>query len=107
MADPVHSEHPVASVIKTTAGSTVTLSELASLSEADYRVRVRSLVAVPSSKKVAELDAQIVAFERARGFSSSEMRTRLTNGQLEETLDVCDWLMALKLRDRLVGPRSR
>jgi hypothetical protein len=87
--------------------SSISLSELARLNDADYRTRVRALVAVPSSQKVAELEAQIRQFEKARGLNSEEMRTRLASGQLEETLDVCDWLMALKLRDRLVGPRSR
>ena len=87
--------------------SSISLSELANLNDADYRTRVRALVAVPSVQKVAELNAQIGRFEQATGFDSAEMQTRLASGQLEETLDVCDWLMALKLRDRLVGPRSR
>jgi hypothetical protein len=90
-----------------TSASSISLSELASLNDVEYRSRVRSLVAVPSSQKVVELDAEIGHFERARGFSSAEMQTRLAKGQLDETLDVCDWLMTLKLRDRLVGPRSR
>ena len=90
-----------------TPANSVSLSELASLNDVEYRLRVRSLVAVPSSQKVAELESEIAQFERARGFSSAEMQTRLANGQLEETLDVCDWLMTLKLRDRLVKPRSR
>ena len=90
-----------------TSASSVSLSELAGLNDVEYRSRVRSLVAVPSLQKVAELEAEIAQFERARGFSSAEMRARLASGQLDETLDVCDWLMALKLRDRLVGPRSR
>jgi hypothetical protein len=87
--------------------SSVSLSELAGLNDSDYRTRVRGLVAVPSSQKVVELESEIARFERASGFTSAEMRTLLASGQLEETLDVCDWLMALKLRDRLVGPRSR
>jgi len=90
--------------------SRVALSELASLNDVEYRARMRSLVAVPSSQKVVELTAEIARFEAKLGISSEVMRSRLAAGELKEILDVCYWLMALQLRawistnpDRRIG----
>ena len=52
--------------------------------------------------EVQELQQQIAEFERVHGFNTEEMRDRLTNGSLQETLPVCRWAMLANLRDELL-----
>ena len=59
---------------------------------------------VPNAVQVREqnneLDERIKVFERKHQMSSWEMCDRLNNGQLDESADVCSWLMLLEVRNR-------
>ena len=91
----------------TAAANFLSFDDIASLGESAYLARLRSVVPVPSAEKLAELDAEIKAFEAKHGFDSTEMRARLNSRALEETSDVCDWLIALDLRARLGSAAAR
>ena len=54
----------------------------------------------PSADELRDLDDQIGHFERAHGFSSKSLLEQLAAGATE-TLDICRWLMLLRLRERL------
>jgi len=80
---------------------TINFSELEGLSKEDYTDRLKALTPIPTELKLAQLDDQIVAYEAQHGFSSEEMLTRVSSGDLEETEQICDWLLDLDLRGRL------
>lgn len=86
------------------------LSELEKLSPEKRQVRVRQLAEAtqrPVNGEVKDLDREIRAFEARHGMDSDALRKGLTNGEIEETDDICQWLMRLTLRDRLVELRAR
>jgi hypothetical protein len=91
----------------TAAANFLSFDDIASLGDAAYLERLRTVVPVPSAEKIAELDIEIKAFEVKYGFDSTEMRARLNSRALEETSDVCDWLIALDLRTRLGSSTAR
>lgn len=41
----------------------------------------------------AELDAQLAAYERHHGMSTEVMRRSVVSGEIEETDELCRWLM--------------
>src|SRR5438132_10033559 len=61
----------------------------------------------PPNGELAELDAEVRAFETRLGMDSETMRARLDAGEIEETLDLCKWLMALRLRDEIAALSAR
>jgi hypothetical protein len=61
----------------------------------------------PPNGELAELEEEIRGFEARLGMDSGTMKTRLEAGEIEETLDVCKWLMAIRLRDEIAAISSR
>lgn len=53
------------------------------------------------------IEDEIRGFEARRGMSSEQMRLALDHGRILETNEICQWLIALRLRDRLVSFTSR
>ena len=86
------------------------LSELKHLTPEHRRARVSQLSQAtqkPVNGEVNDLDREIAGYEARFGMSSDAMRSQLAEGELEETEEVCRWLMRLTLRERLVELRSR
>lgn len=52
--------------------------------------------------EVQALQKQLEEFEHVHGFTTDEMRARLANGSLQETLPVCRWAMLADLRDEFL-----
>ena len=81
------------------------LSELAGLSEAERDRRLAALVAETrkpvSLEAICALDKRIAAFEAQHGITSAVMRQQLAAGTRKETYAVCQWLMAIALRDSM------
>lgn len=48
---------------------------------------------------------RIATFERIYGMSSSDMVAALSAGAIEETDDICSWLIHLDLLDRVTSER--
>lgn len=46
---------------------------------------------------------RIAAFEKQYGMSSAEMIRQLSDGSLDETWDICQWLFFLRHRDSRAG----
>lgn len=51
----------------------------------------------------ARIQERIVAFEEQYGMSSAEMIRRLSDGLLDESWDICQWLFFLRHRDNRAG----
>lgn len=86
------------------------LADLEKLSSEKRQDRLRQLAQAsrrPVNGEVKALDAEIRAYEQRFGMDSETLKQRLSEGTVEETDDVCMWLMRLKLRDRLVELRAR
>lgn len=87
----------------------IRISEIGRLPTAERAADIRTLSVAtqrPLNGEVKNLEREIRAYEARHGFSSKELRQRLAEGRIEETEDVCRWLMRLKLRDRLVELRT-
>lgn len=85
-------------------------AEIRGLDDREIEERADALVVAsrrPVNGEVSSLDRRIEEFERVFGFSSTEMRSRLSNGSLPETDAICRWLMTLSLRERLVLRASK
>lgn len=61
----------------------------------------------PPNGEIRSLEVRIQEFERAEGMDSATMRRLLDAGEIAETSRICSWLMALKLRERLVERQAR
>lgn len=89
---------------------TVTLSELSVMApgQQDRRMDalVRSADRLPNGE-ISRLDAAILEYETRFGISTSDLRQRLADGEIDETADVCEWLMVAGVRERLVKRSSR
>jgi hypothetical protein len=82
----------------------VALSELAGMSDETRASTLRALVRAADrapNGELRELDEQIGAFEARFGLDSEAMRRDVANGSRRETADVCEWLMLLRVRERL------
>lgn len=53
--------------------------------------------------EIKSISDRLSAYERQFGFSSTEMRERVSGGSLAESDDVCSWLMLLDLQARVVA----
>lgn len=72
--------------------------------------RIAELVDATRGKPNGEISAineQIRNFERRYETSSASLRSELTAGKRHETAEICQWLMLLKLRDRLAAVETR
>lgn len=76
------------------------------LSSAEQNATVKALLdarQMPLNGEVPKIEAHIAELERQFGMSSDEMRSRLDSGSLDETIDICRWLMLLTTRDRVAS----
>jgi hypothetical protein len=76
------------------------LSELASMNTSERAKHINRLFEdafSPSEEQNAELTKRIAAFESKYKMSSGEMKRLLSNGELEETTEICSWLMLLEV----------
>jgi hypothetical protein len=48
-----------------------------------------------------ELRARIAEYERQHGFASADVHQAIDDGRLEETHDVCTWLIDIDLLERI------
>ena len=90
----------------------LTSAELKVMTPSQRDARMSELVA--STKRtpngeISEFDARIKLLEEKHDMSSDEMRSRVAAGSMVESDEICAWLMALNLRERLarLGARSR
>ncbi len=56
--------------------------------------------------EIKELEAKLRLYEDKFDIPSDEIRSMVSNGALRETWEVCEWLMVLKLKERLERRRS-
>ena len=86
------------------------VADLAKMTRPQQDAKLRELVATarqPPNGELAEVKAEVENFERAHGFDSATMQRKLRAGELAETLDVCQWLMAIHRRERIAQRASR
>ena len=48
-------------------------------------------------ESVAELEAQVLAYEQKYGIPSSEVHEAIDAGRLDETEEVCNWLIDIEM----------
>jgi hypothetical protein len=91
------------------ATKSIRLADLAGISREEIEARLTPLSAgldSPLNGELEELNSRIGAFEDAYQMDSERMRTRVTSGEMSETADVCQWLILVKLRDRIARKQS-
>ena len=89
---------------------TIKLSEFARMPRPHQEEAVREIVAAarrPLNGEMVEVQQEIAAFEAAKGMSSEQMLAAIDAKAMEETWDVCRWMMALNRRDRIAQRSSR
>ncbi len=60
----------------------------------------------PNGEMVA-LDAQIARLEKQHGKTSAQMRADLEAGRVTETMEICEWMQLLEIKEHLAGaPRE-
>lgn len=52
-------------------------------------------------ERLKEIDDELAVYEQKYGMTSAEMRHKVSWGEMEETSDICDWLMLLRRRELL------
>ena len=52
------------------------------------------------NRQMDEIDARIRAFERQYEMPSASMHQKVLERKMQETADICSWLMLLKVRQR-------
>ena len=85
-------------------GRAVSFSEIRKASPAVREKILAGIAAsarVPANGQLADLDAEIAAFEEKYGISSERLLVELSEGSREETEDVLTWLMRLRVRERV------
>jgi hypothetical protein len=48
-------------------------------------------------EELAALRSRVLAYEEQFGISSSEVHEAIEDGRLQETLEVCDWIMDIEI----------
>jgi len=91
------------------ASVSLSLAELRKLPDENAAKQAREFAAGRHqlNGEAADLEAKIRALEQIYETPSSELRNRLADGSMKETLEVCQWLMLLKIRDRLDSSAKR
>ena len=82
------------------------LSELRGMAPVDRESRIARLAAAlnrPLNGELTHLNERIAAYEAHYEISSEHMRELFDAQKYPEHADICDWLMLLKLRERLVS----
>lgn len=89
-----------------TLTSRIKLAEFAALPKHEAQKRADDLLRgsiCPSPELLKEqtrnLNDRIEAIEVRQGMSSESMRRALKNGSIQETAEICQWLMLLEIRD--------
>ncbi len=97
-----------------TITKSVQLSELALLSVQEKSEVVNSVfrdALYPSEQRindqVSDLEKQIKCFELQHGISSDAMRSQIIRGLLQETSEICSWLMLLNLREHFNDRKNK
>ena len=89
---------------------TVKDADLRAMSESERDAAWDKLIKAtqqPPNGEMRELDEQIRAYESQYGMDSATMRHRVRTRALEESWEICQWLMRLNERDLLVSLASR
>jgi hypothetical protein len=82
----------------------IQLKDMAKLSSDEQTSRIASMVAGRNAEPNGEaefLNSAIASYEERGGMRSDEMRSKLRDGQIRETSEICGWLMLLDARDSL------
>jgi hypothetical protein len=61
----------------------------------------------PANGGIRDLEVQIAEYEERYGVSSQQMLEELSSGEREETEELLDWLMLIRLRERVESTRTR
>ncbi len=61
----------------------------------------------PANGGVRDLEIQIAEYEESFGFSSQRMLEELASGEREETEELLDWIMLIRLKERVDSTRTR
>jgi hypothetical protein len=92
----------------------VTFSEIAKMSQEEKDKCLNELsyaASNPSQDQIREqmesLNAQIMQFEKKYGFSSALMEEKVESGEMEETFDICSWLMILRKKTHIENRQSK
>lgn len=59
----------------------------------------------PANGGIRDLELQIVEYEDNYGVSSQRMLEELASGERQETEDLLDWLMLIRLKERVESDR--
>lgn len=82
----------------------VSFAELETMSDQARKDRLAELAhAARTSTKHLSLDQRILAYEAQFCMTSSDMKKAVASGTLYETDEICQWLMCLKLWERIDG----
>jgi len=74
--------------------------------EASYRELAAITRSAPNGE-LADVERAIASFEREFGMTSAEAHDKLARGELAPTREIEGWMMALRIRDHLVGAQTR
>jgi hypothetical protein len=86
------------------------LSEFSRLTPGQQRESVAELARAahgPANGELRSLQDEISAFERRYEFTSAEMVVRVRDGRLQESLEICRWLMSLEALRLVSGVEAR
>lgn len=61
------------------------------------------VLASPPNGELHDVDLEIRAFEERLNLPSETMKERVSEGSLKETWEICQWLMLLSRRERIVS----
>ena len=78
------------------------MEEYSNFNQSEKIQTVKSIVQSinsPMNGEIKELQAKIDQFEIEFGINSKTLHSKIKNGEQEETMDICEWLMLLKQLD--------
>ena len=82
------------------------LSELHGLSPAERDEKIEEFIKagkqITNEQALEELTQKLDRLEEIYEITSNEMKSQLRQGFLQETQEICYWLMLLKLREKLL-----
>lgn len=77
------------------------LQAFARLSEPERRAALERVTSAPPNGAMTSLHQQIAEFEATYEMTSEEMRQRFAKDELEDTSETSEWLMLLRIRERV------
>lgn len=85
----------------------IKLSDLAQMSQDEKDAALSALTdaakAPTTEQQISDYKAKIAVYEQKYELTSDEMRSKLSRGEIDETLEICHWLMDLTILNNLVG----